>query len=119
MSSKKSKKPILSDVLSILFWLCIVFVVAWVVMAGGLLISDHLKRTTAALSQKVDPANIPMNTNDPISGKPIMPGITSSYQGHIIGHCCGPSKVEWRELSPEQKTVKIQAFQSSSTSTMQ
>jgi len=115
-SAKKTKKPVLSNVLSILFWLCMVFVVTGLVMTGGLFISDNLKRWTAAHSKGVETGNIPTNKVDPISSKPIMPGITSTYQQYIIGHCCADSKIEWNQLRPEQKAEKFQSFLSSSTS---
>lgn len=113
-SAKKTRKAVLSDVLSILLRLCVIFVFAWFIMAGCVIISDTLKKSAVTLSQKADTNNIPMNTLDPMSGKPIMPGITSTYRGCIVGHCCGPSKSEWLQLSPQQKIATIQGFLSSS-----
>jgi hypothetical protein len=37
----------------------------------------------------------PINKTDPMSGKPIVSGITSNYKGYTIGHCCDVSRQEW------------------------
>lgn len=114
--AKKTGKAIWTEMLYRIYWLFIILVAAWVIIAGGLVISDYWRKSVTGLSQKVDPNSIPMNKMDPISGKPIMPGITSTYRGCIVGHCCGPSKVEWQQLSPEEKTATLRGFLASSPS---
>jgi hypothetical protein len=52
----------------------------------------------------------PINNVDPTSGKPIVAGITSTYRGYTIGHCCEVSKREFEALSPSQKDTAIRQF---------
>lgn len=52
----------------------------------------------------------PINNTDPTSGKPIVPGVTSVYKGYTIGHCCGPSKTDWENLSVERREAFIRGF---------
>ncbi|EKD84072.1 MAG: hypothetical protein ACD_39C00263G0002 [uncultured bacterium] len=49
----------------------------------------------------------PINEFDPTSGKPIVLGIKSIYQGYVIGHCCTVSKDDWEYLPPAQKDAII------------
>ena len=55
-------------------------------------------------------AEKPINSYDPTSGKPISPGITSSYRGYTIGHCCYNSKLKWDALEPGEKEAFIMRF---------
>jgi hypothetical protein len=52
----------------------------------------------------------PINDVDPMSGKPIVPGITSQYKGYTIGHCCNVSRGEWLALSDSQKDASLRRF---------
>jgi len=52
----------------------------------------------------------PINTTDPVSGKPIVPGILSVYQGHTVGHCCPTSRGDWERLPEADKDAAIQRF---------
>jgi hypothetical protein len=52
----------------------------------------------------------PINTVDPTSGKPIVAGITSTYQGLTIGHCCETSKQQWAALTVAEKEAALQPF---------
>ena len=55
-------------------------------------------------------AGKPINSYDPMSEKPISPGITSSYRGYTIGHCCYEGKREWDALEPGKKEAFIMRF---------
>ena len=67
--------------------------------------------SASPLGQSPPPALAgPINTVDPVSGKPIVPGIVSVYKGFRIGHCCNVSKDEWAALSIAQKDSVIERF---------
>ncbi len=52
----------------------------------------------------------PINTTDPTSGEPIVPGIVSVYKGHVVGHCCETSKRQWETQTEAQKDAAIKRF---------
>lgn len=64
---------------------------------------------TSLQSNAINSGSI-INKTDPISGKPVVPYITSTYKGYTIGHCCEVSKGEWEKLSPSQKDELIKPF---------
>lgn len=49
----------------------------------------------------------PINKYDPVSGKPIVAGITSTYKGYTIGHCCDVSRQEWVYKGEKEKDAFI------------
>lgn len=51
-----------------------------------------------------------INRIAPTSGKPIVPGVVSTYKGYKIGHCCEPSRVEWEALSESRKDDDVRRF---------
>ena len=55
-------------------------------------------------------AGTPINKTDHTSGKSIVPGITSTYKGYTIGHCCEVSKGEWQALPDHQKDEKLKQY---------
>jgi hypothetical protein len=52
----------------------------------------------------------PINRIAPTSGKPISPGVVSSYKGYTVGHCCETSRREWEALSESQKDADVRRF---------
>jgi hypothetical protein len=81
----------------------LVLIVLFVIPRGQGKPAELLPRSTFTTSS-------PINTSDPTSGKPVVPGITSVYKGYTIGHCCGPSKADWEALSAERKEAFIRGF---------
>lgn len=40
-------------------------------------------------------------------GNPVVPGFTSAYKEHGVGHCCAESKKAWQALSESQKDAVV------------
>ena len=81
----------------------LVLLVVFIVPRGQNKSAGSLPRSTLTTST-------PINLSDPTSGKPVVPGVISVYKGYTIGHCCGPSKVDWEGLSIERKEEFIRGF---------
>jgi hypothetical protein len=81
----------------------LVLIVVFLVPRGQNRSAEPLPRATLATSG-------PINTTDPTSGKPAVPGLTSVYNGYTIGHCCAQSKTDWEVLSVERKESYIRGF---------
>lgn len=81
----------------------LVLIVVFVIPRGQGKQAESLPRSTFTTSS-------PINTSDPTSGKPVVPGFTSVYKGYTIGHCCGPSKADWEALSVERKESFIRGY---------
>jgi hypothetical protein len=75
-----------------------------------LVIPREQKKPAEPLSQEAVTFGNPINTVDPTSGNPIVAGITSTYKGYTVGHCCEASKGEWEALSESRKDSAIQQF---------
>jgi hypothetical protein len=83
--------------------LALVLVVLFIVPKGPGKKVEPLPRASLVTST-------PINTTDPTSGKPIAPGLTSTYKGYTIGHCCAQSKTDWEVLGVERKDSYVRGF---------
>ena len=81
----------------------LVLVVVFIIPRGQDKTAEPLPRATLATSD-------PINTTDPTSGKPVIPGLNSVYKGYTIGHCCAQSKTDWEVLSVERKDSFIRGY---------
>ncbi|MDP2984456.1 MAG: hypothetical protein Q8O92_14150 [Candidatus Latescibacter sp.] len=90
--------------------LALILVTAGLVLIGIFIIYGSQKKPIELLPRTAVNSKIPINKVDPISGAPIVAGITSTFKGYVIGHCCTVSKRDWEILSPSQKDAKINEF---------
>lgn len=81
----------------------LVLIVVLIIPRGQNKSAEQLPRATLATSG-------PINTTDPTSGRPVVPGLTSVYKGYTIGHCCAQSKTDWEDLSVERKEAFIRGY---------
>jgi hypothetical protein len=81
----------------------LVLIVVFVVPRGQQKSAEPLKRAGFT-------TGIPINDADPTSNKPIVSGISSTYKGYTVGHCCAVSKQDWEALSVERKEAFIRGF---------
>jgi hypothetical protein len=81
----------------------LVLIVVFIIPRGQQRPAEPLARTTFT-------TGVPINNVDPTSGKPIVAGLTSTYKGHTIGHCCAESQGQWEALSESQKDAAIRRF---------
>jgi hypothetical protein len=81
----------------------LVLIVVFIIPRGQGKQGEPLPRSTFTTST-------PINTSDPTSGKPVVPGITSVYKGYMIGHCCDVSGRDWEALSAERKDAFVRGF---------
>ena len=81
----------------------LVLIVLFIVPRGQQTVEEPLPRTGFV-------TGTPINNVDPTSGKPIVAGITSTYKGYTIGHCCAVSKGDFERLLPSQKDAAILRF---------
>jgi hypothetical protein len=84
--------------------------IGFVLIVIFLIIPSRRQKQAEPIPRETFTTGSPINKIDPTSGKPIVPGITSSYNGYTIGHCCAQSKSQWEALSVSQKDAKIRSF---------
>ena len=68
--------------------------------------SSYPRSTPAASPYTANSGNT-INTSDPLSGKSVTAGITSTYKGHVIGHCCEEGRRRWNALAADEKDAHL------------
>ena len=90
--------------------IALVLAVVGLVLIVLFIIPRGQQRPIAPLSRAAGYTATPINSTDPTSGKPIVPGVTSIYKGYTIGHCCVTSKGDWEALSDSRKGDFLRRF---------
>jgi hypothetical protein len=90
--------------------IALIIAVVGLVLIVLFIIPRGQEKTEVPLARAGSMTGSPINNVDPTSGKPIVAGITSTYKGYTIGHCCATSKAEFEALSPAQKEKAVRRF---------